>query len=155
MANQSFYLNQFKSLEAVKHINVQPFWHLPDWLFAYNYPHNVINEGVKIIGCEGQYCAQLPLPVFPTAFYEVMACSLLFAILWFSRKRLKLPGQMFGFYFILNGIERFTIEKIRVNTKYEGLPFQPTQAELIATLLIIAGIVIMIFASKKTTKVAA
>jgi prolipoprotein diacylglyceryltransferase len=154
LANQNFYINQFKSLEAVKHISVQPFWHLPNWLFAYNYPHNVINEGVKIMGCDGQYCSQLPLPVFPTAFYEVIACTILFAVLWTSRKRFKLPGQMFGFYFILNGMERFTIEKIRVNTKYEGLPFQPTQAELISTLLIIAGVVIMIIASKKTTKVA-
>jgi hypothetical protein len=36
------------------------------------------------------------------------------------------------------------IEKIRVNTRYESLPFQPTQAELISFLLMIAGL-LMIF----------
>ena len=36
------------------------------------------------------------------------------------------------------------IEKIRVNNKYDFLPFQPTQAELISVLLILAGIVFLI-----------
>ncbi len=153
VTNQGFYINQFKSLEVAHHLSVQPFWHLPNWLFAYNYPHNVINEGVKIQGCDGQYCSQLPIPVFPTAFYEVIACGILFTVLWVSRKHLKLAGQMFGFYLILNGLERFIIEKIRVNTKYEGLPFQPTQAELISLLLVIGGIILFWTATKKPAKV--
>ena len=153
VANQGFYINQFKSLEAAHHLAVQPFWHLPNWLFGYNYPHNVINEGIKIQGCNGQYCSQLPVPVFPTAFYEIVVCGILFIVLWLSRKRLKLAGQMSGLYLILNGLERFTIEQIRVNTKYEALPFQPTQAELIALVLIIGGIVLLWTATKKPAKV--
>jgi prolipoprotein diacylglyceryltransferase len=151
--NQSFYITQFKSLDAALHIAVQPFWHLPNWLFAYNYPHNVINEGVKITGCNGQYCSQLPIPVFPTALYEVIICGLLFIVLWLSRKRFKLAGQLAGLYLILNGLERFFIEKIRVNTKYEGLPFQPTQAELISLFLVIGGVVLFWTATKKPGKV--
>lgn len=139
IANQGFYINQFKSLAEARHLTIQPFWHLPDWLFAYNYPHNVINEGIKITGCDGQYCSQLPIPVFPTAFYEIVTCAILFAIIWATRKKFKMAGQVSGLYLILNGLERFTIEKIRVNTKYEGLPFQPTQAELISLMLIIAA----------------
>ena len=153
IANQGFYINQFKSLDAAHHITVQPFWHLPNWLFAYNFPHNVINEGVKITGCDGQYCSHLPIPVFPTSLYEVFVCGILFIVLWVSRKRFKLAGQLAGFYLILNGLERFFIEKIRVNTKYESLPFQPTQAELISLCLVIGGIILFWTASKKPAKV--
>ena len=153
IANQGFYINQFKSLDAAHHIAVQPFWHLPNWLFAYNFPHNVINEGVKIVGCDGQYCSHLPIPVFPTSLYEVFVCGTLFIVLWLSRKRFKLAGQLAGFYLILNGLERFFIEKIRVNTKYENLPFQPTQAELISLCLVIGGIILFWTASKKPAKI--
>ncbi len=153
ITNQSFYISQFKNFDAAHHIAVQPFWHLPNWLFAYNYPHNVINEGVKIVGCDGQYCSHLPIPVFPTALYEVIICGILFIVLWVSRKRFKLAGQLAGLYLILNGLERFFIEKIRVNTKYEGLPFQPTQAELIALFLIIGGSILFWTASKKKVTV--
>ena len=143
--NAEFYYSQYKNLDAVRHLSVKPFWHLPDWLFAYNYPHNVISEGVRIIGCSNaQYCNQLPVPVFPTAFYEAIACTLLFVVLWLLRLRINKAGVITGIYLMLNGIERFTIEKIRVNTKYESLPFQPTQAELISSALIIAGIVVLV-----------
>ena len=143
--NMEYYVSQFKTLDAVRHISVQPFWHLPNWLFAYNFPHNVISEGVRILGCDSpQYCAQLPIPVFPTAFYETVTCTILFFVLLSFRKKLKIAGQMTGLYLILNGIERFLIEKIRVNTKYESLPFQPTQAEIISLVLVIAGTLLFI-----------
>lgn len=112
----------------------------PDWVWAFNYPHNVINEGVPIAGCTGRYCNQLAVPVFPTPFYEVVVCLLLFGILWALRHRIKIPGIMFSVYLILNGIERFMIELIRVNSKYHvgGLSF--TQAELISCILVLLGI---------------
>ena len=148
--NMDFYLSQNKSLDAVRHLSVQPFWHLPNWLFAYNFPHNVISEGVRLSGCDGtQYCNQLPIPVFPTAFYETVVCTILFFILWSLRGQLRKAGQITGLYLILNGIERFTIEKIRVNTKYESLPFQPTQAEIISLLLVIVGFLFLIRVTKK------
>jgi len=149
-ANAGYYTSQFKSLEAVHHLSVAPFWHLPNWLFAYNYPHNVISEGVKIAGCtEVQHCSQLPIPVFPTALYEIIVCTILFFVLWMLRKKLKIAGQLTGVYLVLNGLERFFIEKIRVNTKYEGLPFQPTQAELISFILIIVGILLFVQVTRK------
>jgi prolipoprotein diacylglyceryltransferase len=40
---------------------------------------------------------------------------------------------------IINGIERFFIEKIRVNTTYNIFGIHPTQAELISLALILAG----------------
>jgi len=140
---------------GIVNLHPKPFSWLPDWMWAYMYPHNVVGEGVPIPGCVGQYCNQLPAPVYPTALYEIIGCFILFLVLWMLRKRIKVPGRIFGLYLVLNGIERFFIEQIRVNTKYEALPFQPTQAELIALLLVVAGTVLMIrsekwFASKTT-----
>ena len=134
------YLPQFGSLDKVPHLPVKAPAFLPDWLFAYPYPHNVISEGVRMADCSGQYCSMLPVPVFPTPFYETLVCLGLFFILWALRTRLKIPGTLFAIYLILNGIERFFVEKIRVNTKYDIFGFHPTQAELISAGLVIAGV---------------
>ena len=121
-----------------------PFVWLPDWMWSYQYPHNVVNAGVSIPGCVGNYCNQLPEGVYPTTFYEVIIMFILFLIVWMFRKRITQPGIITGIYFIFAGGERFFIEKIRVNNKYTFLPFQPTQAELISVILIILGIVFLV-----------
>ncbi len=145
----NFYTQQFGSLENVQHLSVKPFLGLPDWLFAYSYPHNVNNEGIPIIGCNwNDYCNHLPIPVFPTPLYEIIMGLLLFALLWSVRKRFTTPGRMFGFYMILNGIERFSIEHIRVNTQYHFWGINPTQAEIISTLLIVGGIALYALAPR-------
>ena len=51
----------------------------------------------------------------------------------------------------MNGIERFFIEKIRVNTEYNILG-GITQAEIISFLLILSGIVFSIFLINKERK---
>lgn len=134
---------------GIVHAGANPYSWLPDHLWSYTYPHNVLGEGVPIAGCSGPYCNQLPQPVYPTPLYEVIACTFIFFILFALRKKLRLPGQMAGLYLIFNGMERFAIEKIRVNTKYEALPFQPTQAELISLALILFGLVLMYLAGEK------
>lgn len=113
---------------------------LPDWMWAYGYPHNVLDEGEKIIGCEGKFCHELVPPVFPTPFYEVIMCLVLFLFLWSIRKKITIPGVLFCIYLIVNGIERFFIEQIRVNTQYHILGKAITQAELISIALIIVGV---------------
>ena len=120
--------------------NPKPFAWMPDGLWSSVYAHNVIGEGVPIKDCVGQYCNQLPMPVYPTALYEVIACLLLFGVLWFLRSRIKVAGRLAALYLMFNGIERFSIEQIRVNTKYVDLPFQPTQAEIIALVLFLGGV---------------
>ena len=122
---------------GIVNLHPKPFNWLPDWLWAYQYPHNVVGEGVAIPGCVGQYCNQLAQPVYPTALYEVIICAIIFIVLWLVRKKIKIPGRIFGLYLILNGLERFSIESIRVNTKYEDLPFQPTQAQIISVILML------------------
>lgn len=121
-----------------------PFAWLPDWMWSYQYPHNVVNAGVPIPGCVGNYCNQLPEAVYPTTFYEIIIMFILFLIVWMVRKKITQPGIITGIYFIFAGGERFYVEKIRVNNKYTFLPFQPTQAELISVILIILGIVFLV-----------
>jgi phosphatidylglycerol---prolipoprotein diacylglyceryl transferase len=133
------YLPQFGSLDNVPHLAVKAPSFLPNWLFAYAYPHNVIGDGIRIPDCNGQYCSQLPIPVFPTPLYETLVCLGLFFLLWSLRKRLRVPGTLFAVYLIVNGIERFFVEKIRVNTKYDIFGLHPTQAELISAALVITG----------------
>jgi phosphatidylglycerol:prolipoprotein diacylglycerol transferase len=120
---------------------------LPDWAWAYQYPHNVIREGVPIPGCTGDFCFQLPLPVYPTPFYEVLMAISLALILWVLRKHIQVPGRLFALYLLFNGLERFLIEKIRVNTTMSVLGMEITQAEVISSILMLGGIV-MFFSLK-------
>jgi len=64
-------------------------------------------------------------------------------------KKLNAPGQIFGLYLMMNGVERFLVEKIRVNTTYNIFGYHPTQAELISTMLFFMGVWIWIDAVKK------
>ena len=126
---------------------------LPDGLLAYTYPHNVNSVGVPLADCNaGEHCNYLPLPVFPTPFYETIVCVLFFVVLLILQKRWSVPGMLFSIYLIMNGMERFLIEKIRVNTKYEHLPFQPTQAELISLGLILIGIGLMVYFKRNSAR---
>jgi prolipoprotein diacylglyceryl transferase len=136
---------------GINNTNPKPNWlsWAPDWMWAFKYPHNVINEGVAIPGCDGKFCHELAVAVYPTPFYECVACILLFFFLWSIRKKIKTPGVLFCIYLILNGIERFFVELIRVNSKYHIGGFAFTQAELISTLLVVGGVVgIFIFMAK-------
>jgi phosphatidylglycerol:prolipoprotein diacylglycerol transferase len=126
-----------------------PTW-LPDWFLGMNYAHNVNNEGVMIPECVGNYCAVLPVSVYPTALYEAIVCIfILFPFLWMMRKRFAQPLHIFGLYLIVNGLERFLVEKIRVNYKYDWGFIHPTQAEIISTCLVLIGIAILLFYKKK------
>ena len=136
------------SLDKVPHKSFMgPKW-LPTWMFAFTYPHNVNEDGILLPDCQGKYCRALPQPVFPTPLYEIVACFILFFILWAIRKKIKVPGVLFCIYLIMNGVERFLIETIRVNTTYSIFGIHPTQAELISAALVIVGIIGIIYFSK-------
>ena len=136
---------------GIPNLAQKPSW-LPDWLWSSTYPHNVINEGVPIKDCVGRFCSELPLPVYPTALYESIICLVLFAFLWSIRKRIHAPGFIFSIYLILNGLERFTIELIRVNSKYHVAGISFTQAELISSVLVLLGIGGAIWSLKNAKK---
>ena len=125
---------------------------LPDWVWSFRYPNNVINEGIPIEGCTGHHCYQLAEGVFPTPLYESITCILLFFVLWSMRKKILSPGVLFSWYLLFNGIERFLVESIRVNSKYHLAGLEFSQAQLISLILILIGCTgIMYFRKKKST----
>ncbi|MCB0572617.1 MAG: prolipoprotein diacylglyceryl transferase [Phaeodactylibacter sp.] len=117
------------------------WWFLPDWLWAYDYPHNILREGAVLEGFAGKYNTHLAPPVFPTSVYETAMALAIGGILIGLRNRLaSFPGMLFFLYLIFNGAERFLIEKIRVNPQYTNLGITYTQAELIAVILFLIGL---------------
>lgn len=105
----------------------QPSW-LPHWLWAQTYDGNI--AGVVIP----------PPGVYPTPIYETLMSLAGFALLWMLRKHAHAPGWLFGVYLLLAGAERFLIELIRVNATYTLFGMQVTQAQIIATGCMLAGI---------------
>jgi phosphatidylglycerol:prolipoprotein diacylglycerol transferase len=107
---------------------LKPGW-MPDWLWGQTYAGN--NVGVVI-----------PSPgVYPTPIYESLMGLALFGVLWTLRSNTNRAGYLFSVYLLLAGFERLLIEKIRINLEYNlhGVSF--TQAEAIALLLVVAGLV--------------
>lgn len=112
----------------VSNLQLKPEW-LPMWLWAETYPNNILNM-------------DLPSPgVYPTPLYELAMAAILFGILWAARKHPFRPGWLFSVYLIFAGIERYLIEKIRVNNVFDVLGLEVTQAEVISVLIIVSGLV--------------
>lgn len=139
------------------------WWFLPDWLWSYNYPHNVNNDGVLMSNvntelfnaatsqrlpveeaCKSasgmRYCHEMNPNVYPTPIYETIFGLTGFGILFLLRNSFKVTGTIFFIYMILNGVERFFIEFIRVNDKYELFGLYWSQAQYISILFIIIGL---------------
>ncbi|NNC82492.1 MAG: diacylglyceryl transferase [Flavobacteriales bacterium] len=129
---------------------------LPDWMWAYDYPNNVNGVGVPLPDeatiFEG-YGTHLVPPVWPTPIYETLMAVGLFLILWVLRKRLKAIGAIFFLTFAFNGIERWFIEKIRVNEKIDFLGLSLTQAEYISILITLIGVIGFIWVMRKRPSV--
>ncbi len=128
---------------------------MPDRWWSFDYAHNVNRVGVDIPGCLEDYCTVLPEAVYPTPIYEFAMLGILFTILWSIRKRITIPGVLFSLYLVVNGLERFTIEQIRVNTKLDFLGLPLTQAEFIAICFSLVGLLATMFfviRHKKATK---
>ncbi|MEM6261366.1 MAG: prolipoprotein diacylglyceryl transferase family protein [Bacteroidota bacterium] len=121
---------------------------LPDNLWSYNYPNNVL-ERCGQPGCKFSETPYLIDPVFPTPVYEVVMALSIFTFLWLIRKRLPYWGQLMSIYLVLNGLERFLIEKIRVNTADEYFGIVLTQAEIISFTFMLMGIVLFILSTFK------
>jgi prolipoprotein diacylglyceryltransferase len=158
---------------GIANASPKPGWlsWLPDWMWAYDYPNNVnydvnypqylgeLNDTNVLpitdpnVPCFDGYCTHLDPMVFPTPVYETIMATAIFLFLWFIRKRLTIPGLMFATYLMLNGIERFFIEKIRVNNKFDLLGIEATQAEMIAVLFFLIGAALFVY-RRRTAKLA-
>jgi phosphatidylglycerol---prolipoprotein diacylglyceryl transferase len=122
---------------------------LPDWMWSFGYPHNVEHAGIPIPGCVGDYCTVMNPGVYPTPFYETIMGLIIFFILWKMRKKIHAPGVLFCWYLVFNGIERFSIELIRVNIKYHFFGISATQAQLISPLFFLMGVVGIFYFTNK------
>lgn len=128
--------------------HVKPAW-LPQWLWASYYPHNSVHQGIYIPGCTGNNCTILPEPVYPTPLYEAIICVCLFFLLWLLRRHIKRSGNLFAYFAILNGAERFAIEFIRVNPRYVIGYWNLSQAQVIALGWMLIGFVVLLLSARK------
>jgi phosphatidylglycerol---prolipoprotein diacylglyceryl transferase len=149
-----YFQRDIKQFGSIPHKSYVAPSFIPTWLVAMNYTHNVNEEGVALANTKPneKFNTMLPVPVYPTPIYEFIICTILFLVLWFLRKKITTPGYIFGIYLMMNGAERFLVEKIRVNTQYHFLGLHPSQAEIISTILFITGIGIILYCKKTTSK---
>lgn len=127
----------------------------PDWIWAYAYPNNVNKWGKMMDPASSPwdafpgYGTYLDPMVFPTPIYETTLSILGFALLWKLRTRWAQPGKIFAAYLMFNGVERFWIEKIRINNTFEFLGMTMTQAELISVCMFLSGVALWVWATRK------
>lgn len=81
-------------------------------------------------------------PLHPTPVYEFLLMLLIFFILWKLRKNEWVQGKLFMIYLIFAGVERLSIEFIRLNPR---LLFGLSEAQLISIGLIIVGTIGLIY----------
>ena len=115
---------------------LKPDW-LPTWFWAQTYQNNIFGEVIAAPG------------VYPTSVYESVIAFACFGALWALRKHAFKTGWLFSVYLLFAGLERFAIEQLRVNPKFDVAGFQLTQAEMIAVVLIVLGVNFMGVLSRK------
>ena len=98
--------------------------------------------------CGMRYCHELKEGVYPTSIYEIIISFIGLGLLWVWRKKIKIAGMVFSLYLIYNGIERFFIETIRVNERYDYFGLNWSQAQFISIGFILLGIIGVIYLLK-------
>jgi phosphatidylglycerol:prolipoprotein diacylglycerol transferase len=121
---------------TVSNMALKPDW-LPTWFWAQTYDNNIFGE---IIAAPG---------VYPAPMYETAMALVCFAVLWALRRHPFRSGWLFSVYLILAGAERLLIEQIRVNPVFDVLGVRATQAEMIAVVLIVLGMLGAVLLSRR------
>jgi phosphatidylglycerol:prolipoprotein diacylglycerol transferase len=141
---------------GIANTSAAPSW-IPEYFWSNTYAYNVINEGKEIAGCVaenisgcgGDYCYELPIGVWPTSIYEFIMFVFIFLFTWSIRKKFSFaPGFLIFLVLLLNGVERFFIEMIRVTKRYENI-FNLTQAQIISIVLVVGSLAGMVYLWKK------
>jgi len=120
-------------------------------MWAFDYPNNVLGidlqQDFRQMGLES-----ITGKAWPTPFYETLMAFAIFGILWGVRKMISAPGVMFSMDLAFNGVERFFIEKIRINPRYDVLGIELSQAQIIAIFFVLFGVAGTIYFNKKEKK---
>lgn len=140
-------------------------------------PAAAIGYGVGRIGCltsgDGDYGIKTTLPwgvhihddaldppqpnppgllVHPTPIYELLFSLVLGWYLWVRGRKNLAVGQLTGEYLVLSGIGRFLVEFIRRNEK---IYFGMSNAQIASLGTVLAGLLLILFAKRNTSTVAA
>ena len=106
---------------GIENYFIKPVWlKIPSWLWAYDYPRNVINYGTKIKYFEGKYAMILDKPVYPTSLYEAIFAFGAFFVILRLKTSITKPYYLFiTFIMILVQQERNNRAKISLmGSKY-------------------------------------
>ena len=92
-----------------------------------------------------------PFPRHPSQLYEgFLEGVLLFSILWFMQKRVKVYGQLSGIFIAGYGVFRFIIEFFREPDAQLGYYFGfLTMVQILCFLMIVVGAIAYVMALKK------
>ena len=135
----------------------KPFSWFPDWLWAYNYPNNIAKDCSSYTfnmeqlnaNCDWDATKYIIDPVWTTSPSETIISFILLAILWNIRKRIKVAGVLFFIFLMFYGLERFLIEFIRINHRYEGF-FNLTQAQIISLSFVPVSLIAIWYLRKRS-----
>ena len=124
---------------------------LPDWMWAYDYAHNVNREGVPIPGVTGATIVRTcQWKCFQRRFMRSLYASLLFWLLWSIRES-KVNGAHVCDLSYTEWYWTIFIEKIRVNTRYDILAFT-LHSRIDIFLLVVCGVLLYLYAPQACHK---
>ena len=118
----------------------KPAW-IPGFLWSETFPRAYVGMDPVAFNAQvrGEVCTLAnPTGVFPTMLYEFAMCAVLAGVLWALRRHPFRAGWLISLYAVFTGLERFTIEFIRVNPE---VAFGLSQSQLISVALITGGLV--------------
>jgi phosphatidylglycerol:prolipoprotein diacylglycerol transferase len=75
--------------------------------------------------------------VHPAPVYETLSHLSIFALLWFTRKKISIPGLSFCIYLFLAGVARFGVETVRINPR---VLWDLSEAQLISIAMVLVGL---------------
>ncbi|MFD1769798.1 prolipoprotein diacylglyceryl transferase [Sphingobacterium suaedae] len=127
----------------------KPLRWIPDWLWSFRFPHNVLGQGDYIPECSGKYCYILPQGVFPTSLYESIIILAVFVVLWLVKSKIRIPGLLFVLYLFVTGTERFLIEFIRLNYRFDVFGISVSEAQLIGAFMILSSFLLGVYLLRK------
>ena len=89
------------------------------------------------------------LPVHPTFLYESITCLAGFLIFWALMKKRRYNGQLFVWYLIWNGANRFWIEGLRTDSLMFSVELNLRSSQVLALGMVLFGIVVEIYMRRK------
>ena len=106
------------------------------WAITFNNPDSLAPTGI---------------PLHPAQLYHAFGDLLIFSLLLFLKNKKKYEGQIFWMYIVMHGTTRFFIEIFRGDFRGKIFFNMFSISQIIGTIMVITGIVIMFFLNKKAT----